>query len=317
MTKINEELINALKHNTPGNSSTVSLLMNIIPIGKEAAYRRLRGDIPFTLEEVAVICVKLNLSLDLLIGTRPTNAYAFQLNAVFSEHPLDEYSNMLKEIIEIAESIKTDTDSFSYRAYKTLPQDLLFQYDVLSKIYLYIVYYQLYPEITPKRFSDINIPDSIFALQKQSAKALHEIGSVIIFDKHIFADYVEIVKYIRNLDMISSTETDLIKAELHLMLDDLERYAVSGLSMQKKKLEIYIAQVGFDCSYYYFQGAGLEASVIGMYCLDNLSCYNPKIAKNQKKWIKSLMRFSTLISESGELQRNNYFLAQRNIVDML
>ena len=42
-----------------------------------------------------------------------------------------------------------------------------------------------------------------------------------------------------------------------------------------------------------------------------------KICNYQKKWIHSLKRHSTLISQSGEIQRMMFFNEQRKIVDML
>ncbi|MDR1980330.1 MAG: hypothetical protein LBQ39_01760 [Tannerellaceae bacterium] len=317
MDIINEELINALKINTPDKSNTVDLLMSIIPMGKEAAYRRLRGEIPFTLDEAVNICRKMNISLDLLIGTIHDNTYAFHLSAVFTEQPIAEYCRMMKDITEGIEYIRKDPKSFLYMAYKALPQEFLFKYQLLGKVYLYILLYQLYPQSVSKEFSKVEISEEAYALQKKAAAAVHSVNSVLIFDKHIFSDFVEIVKYFNNIEIIANEEIVRIKKDLHMMLDDMENCAVSGLSPGGRKLDIYISHVSFDCTYTYMSGANYEASAIGLYCINYLSCNNPVICDNHKRWIKSLMRFSTLISVSGELQRNEYFYYQRSLVDTL
>ena len=41
------------------------------------------------------------------------------------------------------------------------------------------------------------------------------------------------------------------------------------------------------------------------------------IFRSLKEWIQSLKKFSTLISESGEMQRIQFFKQQREIIDTL
>ena len=45
-----KELINEMKDRMPQDQSLASYLINTLCIGKEAAYRRLRGEVAFTLD---------------------------------------------------------------------------------------------------------------------------------------------------------------------------------------------------------------------------------------------------------------------------
>ena len=42
-----------------------------------------------------------------------------------------------------------------------------------------------------------------------------------------------------------------------------------------------------------------------------------EVCRDLKEWIQSLKRYSTLISQSGEIQRMIFFTKQREIVDTL
>ena len=42
--------------------------MDILYLGKEATYRRLRGEVPFTFAEVATISQHMGISLDKIVG---------------------------------------------------------------------------------------------------------------------------------------------------------------------------------------------------------------------------------------------------------
>ena len=49
----NANLIEAMKEKLPLKGQLADMLMDTLYIGKEAVYRRLRGEVPFTLQESA------------------------------------------------------------------------------------------------------------------------------------------------------------------------------------------------------------------------------------------------------------------------
>ena len=56
---LNNNLIEAMRIRIPDGTNLANVLMDILYIGKEAVYRRLRGEVPFTLAEVAAISKSL------------------------------------------------------------------------------------------------------------------------------------------------------------------------------------------------------------------------------------------------------------------
>jgi len=319
MKSISEELIKILKERTPEKENTAGYLMDILPLGREAVYRRLRGEVTFSLDEAVVICRKLNISLDFLIGINQDKTYAFHLNTFLSDRSIEEYCQMLYRIKESMEIIQDDPTINLYRAHKTMPQEFLYNYEFISKVYVYILYYQLFSntEQRIKKFSEIKFPEDMFYAQHTSTSSVHNYTSTLILDKRIFIDYVEIVKYFHFLGMFNQEDIDTIKKQLHKMINDMENCASSGLSLNGKEMNMYISQIPFDCSYTCLESENFQVASIGVYCIDYLSCQNNKITESQKTWIKSLIRFSTLISSSGELHRNEFFQAQRKYIDSI
>ncbi|WP_163309644.1 helix-turn-helix domain-containing protein [Dysgonomonas sp. 521] len=317
MSYINDKLINALKKNHAGKRTAVNTLMDILPMGREAAYRRLRGEIPFTLDEAAVICKKFNLSFDRLVYGDDKELYDYQLQALFLKDPLGEFCRMLTEIATGIEEISTDPHSFSYRAYRALPAEFFGRYDSISKVYLYILFYQLKPTEIPGKMADMRLPRKIYDIQAQAADALLNIDSTIILDKHIVEDFIGIVKYFSFMGLLEKKEVAQIKADLFRLIDDLEKCASAGESPFGKKTDIYISNISFDATYSYIEGAGIKSSSVTVFCVDYLSCRNPDVLESQRLWIRSLIRFSTQISVSGEFQRNQYFTQQRHLVDTM
>ena len=51
--ELNTGLVNAVREKLPSKDNLANALMDILYIGKEAIYRRLRGEVPFTLTAVS------------------------------------------------------------------------------------------------------------------------------------------------------------------------------------------------------------------------------------------------------------------------
>lgn len=317
---LGEELISIIKARTPEKEKTVNFLMDILPLEKEAIYRRLRGEVPFTLEETATICRELNISLDLLMGLRQESIYAFHHNMT-SEDPLQNYYESLLNINRSMDYIADESTVWMYRAHRALPQEFLYNFKFLSRVYTYILYYQLSSRNTTlrsiKSFAEFHVSEELMCAQQQSTINIQGFNSSLILDKRIFIDYIEIVKYFHVLGLIAKDDIDKIKEELMLMIDDMERCATTGLSLKGKKMDMYLSHISFDCSYSYLESSNFSVSSLGIYCVNYLACQNVKINEMQKHWIKSLMKFSSIISISDELKRKEFFMTQRNYIETL
>ena len=71
----------------PENLKPVTLLMEVLDIGKESAYRRLRGEKPFSMEEIYKLSLVLNFSLDEIISNDKSDAAAFNHIGTIRQNP--------------------------------------------------------------------------------------------------------------------------------------------------------------------------------------------------------------------------------------
>lgn len=60
LDKLNAALIAAIQNGTPEYTNPAAILTDKLNIGREAAYRRLRGEVPFTFGEAAVLSAQMN-----------------------------------------------------------------------------------------------------------------------------------------------------------------------------------------------------------------------------------------------------------------
>lgn len=71
-----ENLVMAIREKYPERGKLTNMLADLLMIEKEAVYRRLRGDVPFTIFEIAAIANKL-ISPSIILSVVPEKEQAF------------------------------------------------------------------------------------------------------------------------------------------------------------------------------------------------------------------------------------------------
>ena len=69
LEKLNAALIGAIQNSTPEYTNAAAILTDKLNIGREAASRRLRGEVPFTFGEAGVLLAEMNFYLYSLVYT--------------------------------------------------------------------------------------------------------------------------------------------------------------------------------------------------------------------------------------------------------
>ena len=140
--ELNTGLVNAVREKLPSKENLANTLMDILYIGKEAIYRRLRGEVPFTLTEAAIISRKLGISLDKMIGVSFQDNAVFDMNIVSSSKPLETYYSILEKQVELFRKVKDEEYSEIGTSSNIIPLTLSLNYNMLSKFRLFKWMYQ-------------------------------------------------------------------------------------------------------------------------------------------------------------------------------
>lgn len=101
MRNINTDLIDAMKIYLPKGNNLANALMDILYLGKEATYRRLRGEVPFTFAEVATISQHMGISLDKIVGADLNDNAIVNLNMLQCQRPAETYYSIIDSYIKL------------------------------------------------------------------------------------------------------------------------------------------------------------------------------------------------------------------------
>lgn len=315
--ELNTGLIDAVREKLPSKDNLANTLMDILYIGKEAIYRRLRGEVPFTLAEAAVISRKLGISLDKMIGISFQDNAVFDMNIVKSSKPFDTYYSILEKQVELFQKVKEEEYSEIGTSSNIIPLTLSLNYNMLSKFRLFKWMYQN-ENIRCKHFERMEIPQQIVDKQNEYANIVSHVHSIdYIWDNMIFSHLVNDIQYFCEAHLLSDEDKKLLKEELLLVVDNFERLATRGKSEKGNNVKIYISNINFEATYGYLDTSTTQLSLIRIYSINSITTRDSEMFRGLKEWIQSLKKFSTLISESGEMQRIQFFNQQREIISTL
>lgn len=177
--ELNTSLIEAVKEKLPLKENLANLLIDTLYIGKEAIYRRLRGEVPFTLEEAALISRKLGVSLDNVIGVCFSSNAVFDLNVVDHEDPFETYYSLLKKYVNVLHALQNDPSSSMGTSSNIIPQTLSLKHKSLSRFRLFKWMYQN-KHIQCKHFDKVEVPQKIYDIQNDFVSATGHIHSVYL-----------------------------------------------------------------------------------------------------------------------------------------
>jgi hypothetical protein len=292
--------------------------MDILCIGKEAIYRRLRGEVPFTFEELVAISHVLGISLDNIAGSVWQKSKPFQLKLTEYINPTERDYAQMEEYINILHASRKDLHTEFASSANLFQQTLYIGYDYLNKFYMFKSLYQTNGVDSVKSLDDIKISPRLNDIQKKYQEETMFIKHTFyIWDYMIFRYLVNDIKYYASIHYITEEDVAALKEDLLKFIDKMERLATKGEFETGNRVQLYLSSLNFESTYSYLQTQNMNLSNIIAFTLNSIVSLDTTTFYRLKTWIDSLKRLSTLISESGEIQRVKFFKEQRELVNTL
>lgn len=313
-----QKLIEEIMKHLPPKTTPAKALAEILNMQKEAVYRRLRLEVPFTFHEVARITGALGISLDHLVESSEPDTCSMQLKVVEYANPLEVDYVVLEQFLGAIMQVKQDKDSHVCFSCSTLPMALYLNYEAITRFYLFKWVYMCGTSLETKRFDEIDISSRLRTLQTDVARESFGINeSTFILDNMVLANLVNDIKFFASIGLLSPKDVAALKAEIALFIADLERYACKGHFDTGKKFNLFISNINFETCYTYCESENYHVSIVQAFVLNGLGTKNQRTFNMVKHWMQSLKRVSVQISESGEQNRIRYFNTQKEILKEL
>ncbi|MDR1415364.1 MAG: hypothetical protein LBI96_06095 [Odoribacteraceae bacterium] len=291
--------------------------MDLLAIEKEAVYRRLRKEVAFTFNEVATIAKAWGISLDSVARVAPTRNLPFHLQLTDCLHPRPEDILMLKNFSGILRLAAEDPRAEIMEASNTLPPPLYHAFDGLARFAAFKWVYQRGDAMQLPSLAEIALPPETRELLDEQNTLLGRFPRTFyILDHMTFAYLVNDIRYFSSIYLLTPGEVTMLREEITRLLDHLETLAATGLFPGTgNRVYIYISPINVDTDYCCIEGASVRMSATRTFVMNSMISLDDYAFQRWKSCVLAMKRSSTLISESGEKHRIEFFERQRALVE--
>ena len=304
----------------PKKSELVNIVTDILMIEKESAYRRLRGEIPFTLNEAGILAAHMSISLDELIY-RDQNSNSKIAYMALPLHTNTENYNYetLGQLVEIMKEVSSYPDSEYGMALNVLPPVSYIYLKNLTRFFIFKWSHSYGVPESYKPFSEIELSEQGDALRRElMGYYVRFKHTLCIIDIKIIEDMIRDLRYYMNVKLITPAEVALITEDLMVLLEDLQHIAQYGkFPATGNKFDLYLSDINIGTGYNYASGGPTAVSGFTSFVFQTALSTQKETFLKIKDWVYYLRRMSTLITVVGVKERVAFFEKQRRLLEEL
>ena len=316
---INEILINKIQENIPPNEKLVTYLMDKLSLGRESAYRRIRNQIPFTIEEIVMLADEFNFSIDDIIGRNDNQHVFVDVKSDTFQDPQQAFIELLDMHYNIMLNVYKAEEKEIVSALNRLAPSYVVGHEYMFKFYYYKWLHQLFKAPSSLKFSDVTIPPEIILRKNKLRDLLLQTTNTTctyILDQDLYLNIIKEIQYYYKRGLISGEELGLIKKDFHDILYIVEDMARNAVNRLNNRYLYYISMLTLEasCVYIYHDGEMMQIST--PCSLFSMHTTNKDTCIMLKKWLDSMKKYSTLITESNEYIQAAFFKKQHKYLDL-
>lgn len=307
-----------IEEKIPNKAEIAGILSEMLCLGKEATYRRLRGDVPFAFNEALTISRQLGISLDSLDMVATPVSKPLKLRLIEYINPAKSDFALMEEVINILKFFKDVPDGKGGEITNILPQPLYVGYKHIFRFYLFKWRYQSYrlSKVTPYR--DIVIVDKLQKTQEENVKWSKYLHTEYIFDNQLFHNLISSIRHFYYVGLITDEEIHLIRQDLLRILDEIDTWTRTGVFQETgKKINIYISNVSIETSYCYIDALDYQLTIVKAFLLNGIATTDKKMFEELTLLLQSMKNQSVLITQCNEKERLSFLKEQHKAVDSL
>ena len=309
--KQNDLLSAKILESIPENIKPIEFLTELLNIGKESAYRRMRSEIPFTFEEITKLALELDFSVDEIIGKNKEERIFLDLQVNSTSSHEESFLAMIQEYYRYTELICNAQIKEVLVALNRISFSTLISYDALFKLYYYNWKHQTYNISLNEPFSNTVIPPEINAIRQQFKLIKPNLYNVhYIVDRDIFQNVVRKIQYYYNRKLITDEEIVIIKEELSHVLKNIETVMQTGCNETGSSAFYYLSLLDIETNTNCATFDGNIASLYWMHPVNSICIVNQELCNMQKRWIESIKKYSVLVTLSNEILQAEFINKQ-------
>jgi len=309
-------LFEILEHKTPDNQRLAKTIGELLGIGADSTYRRIRGETELSFSELIKICETFNISIDELLTSKSDQSVLFHYTPF---ETLDQmgYIGQLQQLLNLLNDLKSASTKEIVYVARNIPFFHLLPHPELALLDLYSWDNALnFYDESFERFCNHIDMENIISLYQQIYHAYMFIPSKEIWNIQTVGGTLRLVKYFFESGAFEKKDTALhLLDQLVCLLDSINNYADRGLKgdEQPTPFFMYDCLVDLNNNSYLTSKEGQLTLTVMLHTVDSIETDNKSLCNIAHKAHNDLIAKSTLISgESSVKKRHRFFKTAQN-----
>ncbi|MDR3058559.1 MAG: helix-turn-helix domain-containing protein [Prevotella sp.] len=318
-TELRRKITAKILAKIPSYLNPVDFLYDVLGISKESIYRRIKGEVSFTLEDLIKISSRLFISLDEIVYTSLNNEPGQQ--PILFQSQSDKLFNPQQTFLDFLSAYIHNLDKTSKAkklevmvAANRLMILTAVNFDYLFKFYYYRWIHQTQLKPLDFSLSDIVLSDSLLAKQRKLKTYKRSGNHTYILDIYFLRNTIREIQYYYDRQLISDSEILLLQNDLYKFIDVMEYIIKQGDQIEGYTNYIYLSSTQIDSSGLYSKYDDKEAINLWISYGINIRSTNARMCKTYLSWFNSLKKYSTLISGCNEILQIKFINQQRSYI---
>jgi len=307
---INELFLEKIRLSGCKKSKFVAWLVEYLEMSQESAYRRMRGVVPFSLNEACCIAQEYRFSIDELMVA------AMNKSSIPNLRDKYRFISLLKNYLLYRKELAKLAISHSLITSNHIGVYFAAEFDNLFKLLLYHYSKLFSPEVELSEFSKLTISDEVLDLRNQILKTVpvntnHE----VIISDNLFSGVSVEINYLHKSKQITDEEMLLMKGELNALLDKMLSRIELPVDENNNSYFFYVSYLNLDnlalCS-------TSDRFMLQWNLENNLSFLsNPGSDSYFRNRFGALKNDSCQISQSNRILRMEFIEKQREFINKI
>ena len=320
---VQDKFLEILLQKFPKKTTAVETIAELLSIGKDAVYRRLRGDSMLTPEELKILAVQYRISVDEILFEQSDKVF-FSFSSFSS--PIDHFDTYLKELLN---TLNQNKDLPGLHAIYTTAEIPMFYYGLFPELMCFKLYtwgksvWKL-PFLENEKFSlDLYSANTIKLIEKVS-RIFMNIKSTEFWCLNILDNSLHQIEFLLNNGDFEKEEDALMLCDtLTKLTDHVSMMAKNGKKiipntdpeLSKVPFELYHNELVFTNNTILMK-SDVGNAVFSTFDSPNfLTTSDKRVVNHIDEWIQGIQYKSEYISIVSEKNRNQLFNHLRKKID--
>ena len=312
-----KRLFDIIKSKVSENVRLADEIEDLLGIGQDAAYKRIRGEQELKFSELHKICAKYGVSIDEIFDYKSSQGALFNYAPVNIAEP-ESYIGYLKRLLGGMTALKSASDKEIIFSAQDIPFYHFTKFPELAffKIYAWNDSINHKP-MSYCKFCEHLEKDRIIDIYRQIDRAYMSIPSKEIWTDQTIDTTLRLLEHYYETGAFENKDAALfILRQLSELLDKVRKFADEE-TKGKIPFFLYISTVNLGNDYMLSRKETQLSCMVKLFTINAMATDNELFCSETKKWLEDLIVKSTQISGTSIKERIRFFqLSQCKIDDL-